>query len=83
MDDKYTSKLSPTVDFWAGMYLVIIGKYAVLFHCLIVMSFLGIFLLCLPYPLEVKRHSQGCLCVNSYLSRSKTSRKLHHVNRQD
>lgn len=27
MDDKYVSKLSPTVDFWAGMYLVIIGKY--------------------------------------------------------
>lgn len=47
MDDKYTSKLSPTVDFWAGMYLVIIGKYTVLFHCLTVMSFLGIFLLCL------------------------------------
>lgn len=28
------SKLSPTVDFWAGMYLLIIGKYtAYLLHC--------------------------------------------------
>ncbi|XP_037607028.1 opsin 8, group member a [Sebastes umbrosus] len=25
MDDKYMSKLSPTVDFWTGMYLVIIA----------------------------------------------------------
>lgn len=29
MDDKYISKLSPTVDFWAGIYLVIIGKYII------------------------------------------------------
>lgn len=25
-DNKYTSKLSPTVDYWAGMYLVVIGE---------------------------------------------------------
>ncbi|KAL7388841.1 hypothetical protein ABVT39_021562 [Epinephelus coioides] len=29
MDDKYMSKLSPTVDFWAGMYLVIIAILSV------------------------------------------------------
>lgn len=27
MDSKYISKLSPTVDFCAGMYLVVIGEY--------------------------------------------------------
>ncbi|KAM3602430.1 uncharacterized protein V6R79_003965 [Siganus canaliculatus] len=29
MDDKYQSKLSPTVDFWAGTYLVIIAILSV------------------------------------------------------
>lgn len=39
MDDKYMSKLSPTVDFWAGMYLMIIGKYIVyLFHLYIMLT---------------------------------------------
>lgn len=39
MDDKYTSKLSPTVDFWAGMYLLVIGEYIVDFHhCHIVLT---------------------------------------------
>lgn len=28
MDEKFISKLSPTVDFWAGIYLVVIGEYA-------------------------------------------------------
>lgn len=43
MDDKYMSKLSPTVDFWAGMYLVIIGEYtACLFQCHTVLSVAGI-----------------------------------------
>ncbi|XP_029984651.1 opsin 8, group member a isoform X2 [Sphaeramia orbicularis] len=37
MDEKYMSKLSPTVDFWAGVYLLIIvvsvfGNAAVLVH---------------------------------------------------
>lgn len=32
MDDKYMSKLSPTVDLWAGIYLVVIGKYSKLFY---------------------------------------------------
>lgn len=27
MDSKYISKLSPTVDFCAGIYLVVIGEY--------------------------------------------------------
>ncbi|KAG7240225.1 hypothetical protein INR49_027036 [Caranx melampygus] len=29
MDDKYMSKLSPTIDFWAGMYLVIIAALSI------------------------------------------------------
>ncbi|XP_014061200.1 opsin-5 [Salmo salar] len=29
-DNKYTSKLSPTVDYWAGMYLVVIAVLSVL-----------------------------------------------------
>lgn len=33
MDSKYISKLSPTVDFCAGMYLVVIGEYSNLFPC--------------------------------------------------
>lgn len=28
MDEKFISKLSPAVDFWAGIYLVAIGEYA-------------------------------------------------------
>lgn len=27
MDDKFISKLPPSVDFWAGIYLVVIGEY--------------------------------------------------------
>ena len=39
MDDKYMSKLSPTVDFWAGIYLFIIGKYtAYSLHCFTVLT---------------------------------------------
>ncbi|KAJ4929348.1 hypothetical protein JOQ06_004957 [Pogonophryne albipinna] len=29
MDEKYMSKLSPTVDFWAGIYLVIVAVLSV------------------------------------------------------
>lgn len=32
MDDKYMSKLSPSVDIWAGIYLVVIGKYQKLIY---------------------------------------------------
>ncbi|XP_019947131.2 opsin 8, group member a [Paralichthys olivaceus] len=38
MDEKYTSKLSPTVDFWAGMYLVIIAVLSVLGNTAILVS---------------------------------------------
>ncbi|XP_026197604.1 opsin 8, group member a [Anabas testudineus] len=38
MHDKYMSKLSPTVDFWAGMYLVIIAVLSVLGNAAVLVS---------------------------------------------
>ncbi|KAG7508427.1 opsin-5-like [Solea senegalensis] len=38
MDDKYVSKLSPTVDFWAGMYLVIIAVLSILGNAAVLAS---------------------------------------------
>uniref|UniRef100_A0A3Q3M2X4 Opsin 8, group member a n=1 Tax=Mastacembelus armatus TaxID=205130 RepID=A0A3Q3M2X4_9TELE len=38
MDEKYISKLSPTVDFWAGLYLVIIALLSVLGNVAILVS---------------------------------------------
>ncbi|XP_018553413.2 opsin 8, group member a [Lates calcarifer] len=38
MDDKYMSKLSPTVDFWAGMYLVIIAMLSILGNAAVLVS---------------------------------------------
>ncbi|XP_038583372.1 opsin 8, group member a [Micropterus salmoides] len=38
MDDKYVSKLSPTVDFWAGMYLVIIAILSILGNASVLVS---------------------------------------------
>lgn len=32
MNDKYMSKLSPTFDLWAGIYLVVIGEYQKLIY---------------------------------------------------
>ncbi|KAM4633754.1 opsin 8, group member a [Polymixia lowei] len=38
MEDKYTSKLSPTVDFWAGIYLVVIAILSVLGNVAVLVS---------------------------------------------
>ncbi|XP_039981948.1 opsin 8, group member a [Xiphias gladius] len=38
MDEKYMSKLSPTVDFWAGMYLVIIAILSILGNAAVLVS---------------------------------------------
>ncbi|XP_070843967.1 opsin 8, group member a [Chaetodon trifascialis] len=38
MDDKYMSKLSPTVDFWAGTYLVIVAILSVLGNAAVLVS---------------------------------------------
>ncbi|XP_053301608.1 opsin 8, group member a [Pleuronectes platessa] len=38
MEDRYTSKLSPTVDFWAGMYLVIIAVLSVVGNAAVLVS---------------------------------------------
>ncbi|XP_070705969.1 opsin 8, group member a [Pempheris klunzingeri] len=38
MDDRYMSKLSPTVDFWAGIYLVIIAVLSILGNAAVLVS---------------------------------------------
>ncbi|XP_047429140.1 opsin 8, group member a [Mugil cephalus] len=38
MDDKYASKLSPTVDFWAGIYLVIIAFLSIVGNAAVLVS---------------------------------------------
>uniref|UniRef100_A0A3P8USR0 Opsin 8, group member a n=1 Tax=Cynoglossus semilaevis TaxID=244447 RepID=A0A3P8USR0_CYNSE len=39
MEDKYRSKLSPTTDFWAGIYLVVIALLSILGNALVLISF--------------------------------------------
>ncbi|XP_029352973.1 opsin 8, group member a [Echeneis naucrates] len=38
MDDRYMSKLSPTIDFWAGLYLVIIAVLSVFGNMAVLIS---------------------------------------------
>ncbi|XP_076016226.1 opsin 8, group member a [Genypterus blacodes] len=38
MDEKYTSKLSPSVDFWAGMYLLVIAILSIVGNAGILLS---------------------------------------------
>uniref|UniRef100_UPI003AAE611E opsin 8, group member a n=1 Tax=Centroberyx gerrardi TaxID=166262 RepID=UPI003AAE611E len=38
MEDKYTSQLSPTIDFWAGMYLLVIAVLSVLGNATVLVS---------------------------------------------
>ncbi|XP_042359832.1 opsin 8, group member a [Plectropomus leopardus] len=38
MDDKYMSKLSPTVDFWAGMYLLVIALLSIFGNAAVLVS---------------------------------------------
>ncbi|KAK7907163.1 hypothetical protein WMY93_015775 [Mugilogobius chulae] len=38
MEEKYTSKLSPTVDFWAGVYLVVVAIMSILGNAAVLVS---------------------------------------------